>query len=91
MVNLDHNPLNGNNKLNNYSNNKTNTRIKSNNRNVHKNHTHVTNNLLSNTYTDNNLKIFLQNIRGFSNKSDEFLFSSSSDIPHVVCLMEHRL
>ena len=88
---LDHNLLDGGDQLNNYSNNKTNTRIKSNNRNVHKNHTHVTNNLLSNTYTDNNLKIFHQNIRGFSNKSDAFLFSLSSDIPHVVCLMAHRL
>ena len=91
MVNLDHNLLNGDNKLNNCSNNKTNTLIKSTNRNVHKNRTHVNNSLLSNTSTDNNLKIFHQNIRGFSNKIDEFLISLSYNSPHVICLTEHHL
>ena len=37
---------------------------------IYKNHTDRTNNYWTNTYQDNNLKIFHQNIRGLASKID---------------------
>ena len=57
---------------------------------IYRNHTHaVTNTFITNQA--NNLKICHQNIRGLSNKTDEFLITLSSRSPHVICLTEHHL
>ena len=39
----------------------------------------------------NKFTILHQNIRGISNKIDEFLNSVSPNAPHIICLTEHHL
>lgn len=58
---------------------------------AHKNYTHPFNNVTKNCHTSSKLTIFHQNIRGISNKIEEFLISLSLDPPHVICLSEHHL
>jgi len=58
---------------------------------MYRNHTHAVINTLPITNQANNLKICHQNIRGLSNKTDEFLITLSSHSPHVICLMDHHL
>jgi Tol biopolymer transport system component len=43
------------------------------------------------TNNKDNLTIYLQNIRGRNNKTEELLLSFSSDFPHILCLTEHNL
>ena len=40
--------------------------------------------------TRNKFTILHQNIRGISNKIDEFLNSVSPNAPHIICLTEHH-
>ena len=88
MANLDHNLTDNNNDTNshlipNY--------LKVNNDDVHKNHTHLTKNHSYNNPVATDLKIFLQNIRGISHKTDEILISLAHNFPNVLCLTEHHL
>ena len=65
---------------------KTSEYFKQNYDTVYKNHNHLPNNF---TYDDHNTTKFMslhQNIRGISNKIDEFLISLSSNAPQVICL-----
>lgn len=39
----------------------------------------------------NNLIIYHQNIRVIINKIEELLFSFTTGLPHLVCLLEHHL
>ena len=58
---------------------------------VYKNHNQLPNNF---TYDYRNTTKFMllhQNIRGISNKMDEFLISLSSNAPQVICLTEPHL
>jgi len=58
---------------------------------VYKNHNQLPNNF---TYDDHKTTKFMllhQNIRGISNKIDEFLISLSSNAPQVICLTEHHI
>jgi exonuclease III len=68
----------------------TSTNIESTKGSMYRNHAHAATNT-SITNQANNLKIFHQNIRGLSNKTDEFLITLSSHSPHVICLTEHHL
>jgi hypothetical protein len=44
--------------------------------------------IVTNTFSD--LRIYHQNIRGLSNKTDELLSQWVSKSPHILCLTEHH-
>ena len=91
MDNPDNSLIEGDNNVIKNSNKNASTRVTSIKGSIYKNHTHRTNNSWTNTYQDNNLKIFHQNIRGLASKIDELLIALSSYSPHVICLTEHHL
>jgi len=55
-----------------------------------KNHTLSSKKLPYKHCTINKFTILHQNIRGISNKIDEFLNSLSPNAPHTICLTEHH-
>ena len=55
------------------------------------NHSHFTNNTLQDHRNSSKFTIYHQNIRGLSNKIDEFLISLCHSRPQIVCLTEHHL
>jgi hypothetical protein len=58
---------------------------------VYKNHSHSLNNFSYDHCIANKFVIRHQNIRGISNKIDEFLNSLSPNTQQVICLTEHHL
>jgi hypothetical protein len=58
---------------------------------VYKNPNHSLNNFSYDHCNRNKFMILHQNIRGISNKIDEFLNSLSPNAPQVICLTEHHL
>jgi hypothetical protein len=58
-----------------------------NNDRVHKNHNYIYNKF---SHKYRNLKLLHQNLQGFCNKTDEFLYSLSSNSPQVICITEHH-
>jgi exonuclease III len=58
---------------------------------VNKNHTHRPNNFSFDSNNSNKFTALHQNIRGISNKIDEFLISLPPNAPQVICLTEHHM
>ena len=58
---------------------------------VYKNHNQLLNNFMYDDHNTTKFVLLHQNIRGISNKIDEFLILLSSNAPQVICLTEHRL
>ena len=54
-------------------------------------HSHFTNNTLQDHRNSTKFTIYHQNIRGLSNKIDEFLISLCHSRPQIICLTEHHL
>jgi len=55
------------------------------------NNNHFSNNILKDHRISSNFIIYHQNIRGISNKIDEFLTSLCDNRPQIICFTEHHL
>ena len=64
---------------------------KKNNVIVCNNFNHLLNNLTYDGHRTNKFMLFHKNIRGLSNKIDEFQITLSSITPQAICLTEHHL
>jgi len=58
---------------------------------VNKNHNYFSNNLSYDCSNTNKFSILHPNIRGITNKIDEFIISLPVNAPQVICLTEHHL
>jgi hypothetical protein len=93
MANLSNNQIaaNNSNNVNRFIFQKTPKCIKLNCNTVYKNHNQSFNNFSYDHCNTNKFAILHQNIRGISNKNDEFLNSLPHNEPQVFCLTEHHL
>jgi hypothetical protein len=93
MANLSANQTAGNhsNNVNRITFHNTTKCIKLNYNTVYKNHNHSFNNFSYDPCNTNKFAILHQNIRGISNKTDEFLNSLPPNAPQVICLKEHHM